>query len=301
MKIAFIVGTFPKISEPFIIDQACDLMDRGIEVDIYAFRRFSGDNHAISDRYRRAGLDTRTRIIGRRAFNGRILFRALWAVLRFRSLAYLKPIFWDLAPFSGQHYDLYHCHFGSVAKNFILIREVLDMHTPFVTTLYGQDVGERIVKVHPNVFRRMTDESRRFLVMSENMKQRAAKLGFPEGKLVVHPVGVPVANYPHHPRQVAPGEPFQLISVGRFVEKKGFDDLLRALALVKEKASRAFRCTIIGDGPLRANLYALAERLNLGDVVSWKGMMNIKDIIAIFGHMHVFIQPSKTATDGDME
>ena len=37
MKVAFIVGEFPAVSETFIINQVADLKDRGIEVEVFSF------------------------------------------------------------------------------------------------------------------------------------------------------------------------------------------------------------------------------------------------------------------------
>ena len=45
MKIAFIVGDFPALSETFILNQITGLIDLGEDVDIFAFNR--GDNSKI--------------------------------------------------------------------------------------------------------------------------------------------------------------------------------------------------------------------------------------------------------------
>ena len=107
--------------------------------------------------------------------------------------------------------------------------------------------------------------------------------------------------YPYKERMIQDGELINIISVGRFVEKKGFDDLLSALAIVKEKSKRTFKCYIIGDGELKDKLFNLTEKLKLKDVVEYKGYMKIEDIINHFSNTHLFVQPSKTAINGDME
>ena len=43
-----------------------------------------------------------------------------------------------------------------------------------------------------------------------------------------------------------------IISVGRLIEKKGFDDLIRACRLLHERGID-FRCEIIGEGPLESS------------------------------------------------
>jgi colanic acid/amylovoran biosynthesis glycosyltransferase len=133
------------------------------------------------------------------------------------------------------------------------------------------------------------------------MKKRVVEYGFDPKKIFVHPVGINAGEYPFKLREKKDGEPVNIISVGRFVEKKGFDDLLRALAIVRTRTSKAFRCFIIGDGPLKAEIYELIKKLKLDDLVEFKGFMKIENIINSLMNMHFFVQPSKTAKDGDME
>ena len=45
----------------------------------------------------------------------------------------------------------------------------------------------------------------------------------------------------------------------------------------------------------------MTESLKLWDVVEFKGYMKIEDIIKMFSDTHLFMQPSKTASDGDKE
>jgi colanic acid/amylovoran biosynthesis glycosyltransferase len=137
--------------------------------------------------------------------------------------------------------------------------------------------------------------------MSEDMKRRVVEQGFPEEQVVVHPVSIDVSAYAFSTRKLGADEELRLLAVGRFVEKKGFDDLLRALAIVKERAPRAVRCTIVGGGPLEPELRQLADSLGLQDVVRFPGLMAIEEIIDLFAETHVLVQPSKTAADGDME
>jgi len=49
MKVAFVIGSFPAISETFIINQVADLYDQGVEVEIFSFRR--GNHENISQRF----------------------------------------------------------------------------------------------------------------------------------------------------------------------------------------------------------------------------------------------------------
>lgn len=309
MKIAFVVGYFPKVSETFIIDQACDLIDRGIEVTIYAFNK-GRDMDNISERYFSYKLDERTKYINSPANKiSRILLaiprlillslRKPHAILKFiTSPHYLKFLSWNTNMFSEYH-DLYHCHFGGVALNFVIIKEILGIKEKFITSLYGNDISKGIRERGVGAYREVIQECSLFFVMSENMKERVVGYGFPPNKVLVHPVGIDLDKYSYQKNNSV--DPVNIISVGRFVEKKGFDDLIRALAIVKEKTTKKFKCYIVGDGPLREKIYSMVESLKLQEVIDFKGFMPMDKIAVLFKQMHFFVQPSKTARDGDME
>jgi len=140
-----------------------------------------------------------------------------------------------------------------------------------------------------------------FFVMSQDMKKRVLQAGFVEGKIKVLPVSIDVKSigfYPKHPKKKGV---FNIISVGRFVEKKGFDDLLKALVIVKRELGSVFKCQLVGGGKLEPKLRAMVRSLKLEKEVCFDGYMKIEDIIALMKNMDLFIQPSKTAKDGDME
>jgi glycosyltransferase involved in cell wall biosynthesis len=71
---------------------------------------------------------------------------------------------------------------------------------------------------------------------------------------------------PRVAREGAPG----ILSVGRYVEKKGFGDLIEACRLLRDRGL-SFRCDIIGGGPLEAELRAQIEQAGLTDIVRLAG------------------------------
>jgi len=313
MRVAFIVDAFPRVSETFIIDQACDLIDRGMDIYIYALNRGSKDKDSISKRYYDYSLEDRTSYLndGNSKFSRilsafprflELLFLRPPAIVKlFSSFKYFKILSWDVRPFLKNRHDIYHCHFGTVGAQFVMVRKVLGIKEKFITSFYGQDASMAIKKYGIGIYKGLMQESSRFFAMSEDMKQRLIVHGFPPDKIIVHPIGIDVAKYSYTERRADPGSQINIISVGRFVEKKGFEDLIRALAVVKERSITKFKCYIVGDGPLKYKIVSLVKSLGLEDVVELKGFMSIDKILNLFKNMHFFIQPSKTAKDGDME
>ncbi len=91
-----------------------------------------------------------------------------------------------------------------------------------------------------------------------------------------------------------------VLCVARFVEKKGIDTLLEALALL---ASRGvdFRCELIGEGPLRQTLEHLAQQLNLTQRVVFLGGATQISVAAALEGATVFALPCRQAPDGDQD
>ncbi len=95
------------------------------------------------------------------------------------------------------------------------------------------------------------------------------------------------------------GGPERLIlSVGRLIEKKGFDDLIRACAYLKGKGIEGFRCVIVGDGPMEAELNALSAELGVSDRVELAGPKSQAEIVALLEKTAVFALPCVTEKDG---
>jgi glycosyltransferase involved in cell wall biosynthesis len=91
-----------------------------------------------------------------------------------------------------------------------------------------------------------------------------------------------------------------ILSVGRLVEKKGFQDLLQALLIVKESGQR-FRCTIYGDGPLGEQLEKWIEEHDMCGDVTLMGDRTQKELISIFQSATLFVLTPVQTEDGDRD
>jgi len=80
-------------------------------------------------------------------------------------------------------------------------------------------------------------------------------------------------------------------AVGRLYPEKGYDDLIRAIALLKQNAPGAFRCVILGYGPEEKRLHALISELGVVDEVRLVGFR--EDIPAVIGELDVAVLSSK--------
>ncbi len=98
---------------------------------------------------------------------------------------------------------------------------------------------------------------------------------------------------PHEPQHV-PHEGLAIGFVGRLVPQKGLDSLLQALALMR---GSKWRLWIVGDGPERERLEALATDLRLAARVRWTGGLPADHVATLWPDLDVLVQPSRGQDD----
>ncbi|WP_424984902.1 glycosyltransferase family 4 protein [Microbulbifer sp. S227A] len=117
--------------------------------------------------------------------------------------------------------------------------------------------------------------------------------------LIYH--GLDLSRFPeppdHAPRRA--GDPLRLMSVGRLVEKKGFDRLIAAL--VQLPGSLDWHWTHIGGGPLSAPLAQQAHAAGIAPRITWRGPCDQPQVIEQMRNADLFVLPSRIAEDGDRD
>lgn len=102
---------------------------------------------------------------------------------------------------------------------------------------------------------------------------------------------------PHDGRN--PEQPVILLSVGRAVEKKGYDILFDALAAVPQTLH--WRLIHIGGGTLATALKLHAGRLGLTDRIEWLGAQPQEVVIEKYRQADLFVLASRISDDGDRD
>ncbi|MFY2822741.1 glycosyltransferase family 4 protein [Ruegeria sp. MALMAid1280] len=117
--------------------------------------------------------------------------------------------------------------------------------------------------------------------------------------LIYH--GLDLARFPAPPdrAQRTQDAPFHMLSVGRLVEKKGFDRLIDAFAMLPDTLD--WHWTHIGGGTLGDALRARAEAAGVSHRITWKGACDQPEVIAAMRVSDLFVLPSRIAADGDRD
>lgn len=120
-------------------------------------------------------------------------------------------------------------------------------------------------------------------------------------KLFVAYCGIDTTVFSPVLRQRPEGAPVRILSSGRLVEKKGFDVLIEALALLRDRGL-AFEAVIAGSGPLEAALRDLVAARSLGERVTITGeALKQEDIPAFMASGDLYVLACQRAPDGDID
>lgn len=194
-------------------------------------------------------------------------------------------------------FDVVHAHFGLDAS--VAVRATAATGTPLVTTFHGYDATKyddvlarsglgRHYLAHRG---RLLHDSAAVVAVSRFIADQVVTLGADPAKIHVVPCGVDAAAW----EWSAPPADGPLLFVGRMVEKKGLADVLSALQGWRD----APELIVIGDGPLRAELTALARSLSVR--ATFMGVQTSEVVAATMRRARFVVMPSKRDRSGDCE
>ncbi|WP_321798792.1 glycosyltransferase [Caballeronia sp. J97] len=202
---------------------------------------------------------------------------------------------------------LMHAHFGLDAVYGIRVAQKLDI--PLAVTLHGFDVTVRpsafALSGKPTEMRyafsrnAVAKGASRLICVSDFIRGRAIDYGYPEHLLETHYMGIDARSFEPAVWDAQPGR--RILHVARLVEKKGTRYLIEAFARLRRRGITDIELHIVGDGPLREELMALASSLQLGDAIRFHGALSWADVMKLMSTTYLFCLPSVTAKSGDSE
>lgn len=316
MRVAFVVGGFPEISETFILDQMTGLIDRGHEVMILA--RPPADpkarTHAAVTEY---GLPERVRYWDSPRGNRRAVVSRTWRLMlssparTVGDLARCVGAFtpgenlvrmWSRATMARTVVtpDVLFAQLGTNGVLAQQVRDICHLPIPLVTTFLGYDLSRVLRERKPDYYARLFARGDLMLPLSDYFRERLISIGCPPEKIRVQRLGVDTGAFTFRERTPTPGGPTRFLSVARLVEKKGLETGLHGFALLRRDVPDV-TWHIVGDGPLRPQLEALRGALSLTENVVLHGAMPRERVRRMLDESHLFLAPSVTAGNGDQE
>lgn len=219
-------------------------------------------------------------------------------------LGYRPTFRWQLRQQSA---TLIHAHFGPKGYKALPLAEARGI--PLITTFYGYDLS-RLPNEDPewrNRYHRLFERGAHFLTEGSHMKERLTEFGCPENKITVQHLGVEVDDLPYEPRTCSREDPIRVLAAGRFTEKKGFPDAIRAFALFLQQGGSG-TLTIVGgrrdqnkDREVREKLRRVVDEYGVAEHVRFLDFLPHDELIDAYLDHHLFLSPSIEAANGDNE
>jgi colanic acid/amylovoran biosynthesis glycosyltransferase len=301
-RVGYIAKVFPRRSETFVVNELLAHEAAGMDVDVFSLRP-SGDvgAHASHARLRADVVQLPSQVL-----IGDLLDEAA-ACSEFVSLADVLEQARTFSPREALHALLLarhvrqrelthlHAHFANIAAQVTRLAAQF-AGVPYSLTCHAKDIF--CDDVDTAMLGALIDDAAAVITVSE-FNVRFLSERFPEAAERIHRVynGLELEHFSY----TSPADrPPVIVGVGRLVEKKGFDDLLRACALLRD-AGRSFSCTIVGSGAKEAELHRLAADLHLDGIVTFTGAASQEEVRAQVGGAAVMAVPCVVAHDGNRD
>ncbi len=308
-RVAYVIGTYPRLTTTFIDREIRLLRARGIEIELVSLRRPGG---VVSPEQQQVAAGT-TYILPARPLD--VVRTHLWAArqpafwrvaarllraphpsLRARAMtvAHLGEGVMVAAVLRGRGIERIHAHFVDRAAVVALTAARL-LGVPYSATAHAADIY-----VSPVLLPEKLAEADFVATCTAYNEAHLAGVNptLRPGAVVRVYHGLDVERY-DPPARVRSDQPL-LLAVGQLKPKKGFLDLLEACATLQRRG-RSFRCTIVGEGPQRDELERRIAELGLGEIVELTGALRHDEVIDRYRAAELFVLPCVTGDDGDRD
>lgn len=317
VKVAYLLKTYPRLSETFILNEILGLEELGAQLHILSLRRPDDNSFHPAVEDVAAEVTYSLELTGMKSIlNWIVLVKLhLLLVLR-RPTSYIRTVsgylrqpgrrrlkevihagyFAHILRESGCSHI--HAHFANAPTT---VAELIHGFTnlPYSFTAHAKDIyhstpNELDRKIKNATFvLTCTDYNRRYLT--------ALSTSSTEISCVYHGIDLGLFDGHKLPAKTDTVGTIPLIlSIGRFCEKKGFTYLIRACRILKEHGLE-YRCVIVGYGPMLEELKMLIVQLSLEDRVSLVGKMTHDRVVEMYRNADIFTLPCLITDDGDRD
>ncbi|MCI0330428.1 MAG: glycosyltransferase family 4 protein [candidate division Zixibacteria bacterium] len=312
LRVGYFVKMYPRLSETFILNEILELERRGLEVTIFSLKKPN------EGRFHPQVAEIKAPVY----YLDELEPKKGWAVLaeNWPTLSPRRAELWklleELVPQNEP--SLMELFFGSAwAAALALSHGVMHLHAhfaslpstaayfvsrisglPFSFTAHAKDI------FRDSVNQKMLQEkllAARFVITVTEFNRRFLTSTYPTvpaEKIKVLYNGIRLDFFNFEPQ--LPREQDLILSIGRLVPKKGFPDLLKACAILKEKKI-PFRCIIIGQGEEAEVLEARRQALGLADIVTFAGPKTQVEVLPCLKRASVLALPCTVDTDGNQD
>jgi len=191
--------------------------------------------------------------------------------------------------------DHFHAHFAHTPCSVAMYAAVLS-GVPFSFTAHAKDIYTQKPKPLALKLARA-----RFCVTCTRYNQKHLRSLAPSGRdvhCVYHGIDLSLFTAPERPVEATP--PYRILTVARFVSKKGLPRILEALKLLKDQGLE-FTWTLVGTGPQEKHLLERIDKMGLGEQVMLTGAIPHEQVLEHYRVAHCFVLGCRISSDGDRD
>lgn len=305
LRVGYVTKMYPRFSETFVVNEVRGLERRGVEITVFSLRapvdtRFHASLAAVRAPVRYVPRTTRPSDVWRALAAARARFGPALAGPVLDELLAADPedatqaLEVALAAAAAGITHL-HAHFGSVATTVARLAAAV-LGVGYTFTAHAKDIFHE--DVDPEDLRRKLADARAVVTVSDhNLAHLRATFGPAADRVRRVYNGLDLAE---HARSRTPRTPGRVAAVGRLVEKKGFGDLLDAVALLVHEG-RDVHLDLVGTGPEGDALRSQADRLALGSHVTFHGPLSQDRVRDVVARAAVLAAPCVLGADGNRD
>ncbi len=202
---------------------------------------------------------------------------------------------------SQNDYDIIHCHdyyyFGSfVAAYLKKIRKKPLVSTVHTSPISYSNLTSKMVRSSYDFFfsRFILESSDRIIVLSKSLQKYILEKGIPPSKIrhIFNGINFDEFSGSNNNSFSTDYKSNKLLFVGRLVERKGVNVLLKALKNISIRIGDKVSLTVIGDGPQRKNLEESCKDLGICSQVKFLGNVDKTELVDFYRSCDIFILPS---------
>ena len=311
-SLGYIVSTWPRLSQTFVLTEVLALERRGIPLRIFSIKEPGNEPVHGEMRLVNAKATYLSAQSGRnRVLRGNVAtaFRHPLRYLKALSRALLLHPRWSFLQSlfqAGYLADLLfrerithlHAHFATAPASVAMFTYYLT-GIPYTFTAHAKDI---YFDAKPRLLRAKIRHARAVITVSEYNRRHLTRLIHPAQAKKVHCVynGMDLSRYANGDSCLEKPPVPTILTVARLVEKKGISDLIHACHILRERG-RSFRVEIVGKGPLRTYLKTQVHLLGLHNIIGFRGALPQELVREAYKRAAIFALPCVINEDGDRD
>lgn len=302
MNIVYYLGPFPRLSQSFVLNEIYELEQSGHNVAVCALH--DPDEYIVHEEYNELDIPIYyiptpsysdvTELFSSRVLHPRILKNILYRAAPTRHAAnlfrakkcieFLNALKWDP--------DHFHSHFASLSR--FGTQYAADYYqVPFTITTHAYDIYREPVGGYTGTLLQRAD---RIVTISQYNKNYIREEFAPDTPIDIVRAGIRPEKF----NPTAKAVPDRVLTVARFVEKKGLSYALEAISIATDDLPE-LEYHIIGSGELGSELVQKVDQLGIEDNVVFLDNVTDQRLVAELDEACTFLLPCVVAESGDRD